>query len=357
LDGSGNPNPSYDQSTVNGFTKVFTGWTFCEVSGAQCPNRTLNAVNFIDPMIVVNPANHDPGSKQILSYPGSSAIVPAGQAPELDMKQALDNIFYHPNVGPFVSKLLIQQLVTSNPTPAYVGRVAGVFNNNGGGIRGDMKAVVRAILLDPEARGNVKTDPDYGHLREPVLYVTNFLRPFNPAAQANPVVAENCGGLSDGMINNVTLTLDQDVYNPPSVFNYYPMDYVIPNTPLAGPEFGIFSTGTALKRPNFVHQMIGPGVGGGTGITVVGNAAAGNYTPCGTRIDLARLQTLATSDPTGAALVDTLNREMMHGAMSPQMRSYILTAVQAVATSDAGLKRARTAVYLVATSPQFQVQR
>ncbi|MDQ3801292.1 MAG: hypothetical protein M3384_17865, partial [Acidobacteriota bacterium] len=127
-------------------------------------------------------------------------------------------------------------------------------------------------------------------------------------------------------------------------------------TPLAGPEFGIFSTGTALKRPNFVHQMIGPGAGGATGITVVGNANAGNYTPCGTRIDLARLQALAASDATGAALIDTLNREMMHGAMSPQMRNYIMTAVQAVATGDT-LKRARTAVYLVATAPQYQVQR
>jgi uncharacterized protein (DUF1800 family) len=357
LDGTGAPIPSYDQSIVNGFTKVFTGWSFCEVPGTQCPNRTQGALNFIDPMIVVNAANHDPGTKQVLNYPGSSSIIPAGQTPEQDMKQALDNIFYHPNVGPFVSKHLIQQLVTSNPTPAYVKRVANVFNNNGSGIRGDMKAVVRAVLLDPEARGNIKTDPDYGHLREPVLYVTNFLRPFNPAAQANPVAAENCGGMSDGMINSVTFTLDQDVFNPPSVFNYYPMDYIIPNTPLAGPEFGIFSTGTALKRPNFVHQMIGPGTGGATGITVVPTVTAANYTPCGTRIDLARLQPLATSDPTGALLVDTLNREMMHGAMSTQMRNYIMTAVQAITASDNGLKRARTAVYLVATAPQFQVQR
>jgi uncharacterized protein (DUF1800 family) len=356
-DSSGAPLPSYDQSTVNGFTKVFTGWTFCEVTGQLCPNRTLVGPNYIDPMIVINPNNHDPGAKQILNYPGASSIVPAGQAPEVDMKQALDNIFYHPNVGPFVSKLLIQQLVTSNPTPAYVGRVAAVFNNNGGGIRGDMKAVVRAILLDPEARGNVKTDPDYGKLREPVLYVTNFLRPFNPIAQANAVATANCNGLSDGMINSVTFTLDQDVWNPPSVFNYYPMDYVIPNTPLNGPEFGIFSTGTALKRPNFVHQMIGPGVGGATGIPVVGNVNAGNFTPCGTRVDLARLQQLAVSDATGAALVDTLNIEMLNGSMSPQVRSNIMTAVQAVTTADAGLKRARTAVYLVATSPQFQVQR
>jgi len=356
LDNQGAPRPSYDQTIVNGFTRVFTGWTFCELTGPQCPNRSLIGPNFIDPMIIINPANHEPGTKQVLSYPGASSVIPAGQSPDVDMKQALDNIFYHPNVGPFVSKLLIQQLVTSNPTPAYVGRVAAVFNSNSAGIRGDMKSVIRAILLDPEARGNIKTDPDYGKLREPVLYITNVLRPFNPAAQANPVVAENCAGLSDGMINNSTLPLDQDVFNPPTVFNYYPMDYIIPNTPLAGPEFGIFSTGTALKRPNFVHQMIGPGAGGATGITVVNNAAAGNYTPCGTRIDLARLQPIVTADPTGATLVDILNREMLHGSMSPQMRSYIMTAVQAVAAGDS-LKRVRTAVYLVATSPQFQVQR
>ncbi|HLM01808.1 MAG TPA: DUF1800 family protein [Pyrinomonadaceae bacterium] len=348
-DGNGAPIPSYDQAIVNGFTKVFTGWTFCELSNGQCPNRTLVGPNYVDPMIITNPNNHDPSSKQVLNYPGASPIIPAGQSPDVDMKQALDNIFYHPNVGPFVGKLLIQQLVTSNPTPAYVGRVAAVFNNNGSGIRGDMRAVIRAILLDPEARGNIKTDPDYGKLREPVLYATNFLRPFNPVAVST---ATACAGQSDGVINGITVPLDQDVWNPPSVFNYYPMDYVIPNTPLAGPEFGIFSTGTALKRPNFIHQMIGPGTGGATGIAV--NAAQG--ITCGTRIDLARLQAIAASDTTGTTLVDTLNREMMNGAMSPQVRSNILTAVQAVATGDP-LKRARTAVYLVATSPQYQVQR
>jgi hypothetical protein len=165
-----------------------------------------------------------------------------------------------------------------------------------------------------------------------------------------------CGGLSDGMINGVTFTLDQDVWNPPTVFNYYPMDYIIPNTPLSGPEFGIFSTGTALKRPNFVHQMIGPGVGGATGIPLVTNTASATYTPCGTRIDLSRFQPLSTADPTGGQLVDALNREMMNGSMSAPMREYIMTAVQAVAATDS-LKRVRTAVYLVATAPQYQVQR
>ena len=342
--------PSYDQAIVDNFTKVFTGWTFC--NGPECPSRAPGILNFTDKM-AVNPANHDNTQKVLLR----GQVIPAGLTPDEDLKLALDNIFHHPNVGPFISKLLIQQMVTSNPTPAYVGRVAAIFNNNGNGIRGDMKAVVRAILLDPEARGNVKTDPDYGHLREPVLYVTNLLRPFNVSAQAN--AGAGCNGESDGILNVVTIPLDQDVLNPPTVFNYYPMDYVIPNTNLAGPEFGIMSTGTALKRPNFVNQFVAPGSNLTTtitGVPVQTNQANVNYAPCGTRIDVTRLQTLATSDTTGAALVDTLDRELLGGSMSPEMRSDILTAVQAV-SAGSPLKRARTALYLVTTSPQFQVQR
>jgi len=277
--------------------------------------------------------------------------------PDTDLKRALDNIFHHPNVGPFISKLLIQQLVTSNPTPAYVGRVASVFNNNGQDIRGDMKAVVRAILLDPEARGNVKTDPDYGHLREPALFITNLLKPFNPSAQAG--AAASCAGQSDGVLNIATLPLDQDLFNPPTVFNYYPMDYIIPGTNLAGPEFGIMSTGTALKRPNFVNQFVSPNNNPATpGIPLNINQPGTNvnYAPCGTRIDLSRLQALVTADQTGGTLIDTLNRELLGGSMSPAMRADITAAVQAVAAGST-LKRARTALYLVATSPQFQVQR
>jgi uncharacterized protein (DUF1800 family) len=355
LDGQGNRIPTYDQSVVNGFTKVFTGWTFCNLSDQQiCPNNVAGRVNYRDPMIIINAANHDTTEKRVLSYPGGISTIPAGQTPDQDLNAALNNIFNHPNVGPFIGKLLIQQLVTSNPTPAYVYRVAAAFNDNGRGVRGDLKAVIYAILLDPEARGNIKTDPDYGHLREPVLYVTNVLRPFNPIANNNATPNAGCVGLSDGVINGITLTLDQDVYNPPTVFNYYQMDYVIPNTNLAGPEFGIFSTGTALKRPNFVNLMVQPG---GTVATpgILINAA--QNIPCGTRIDLARYQSLAVADSSGALLVDALNKEMMHGAMSATMRNEILTAVQAVTTSDGGLKRTRTAFYLVATSSQFQVQR
>jgi uncharacterized protein (DUF1800 family) len=339
LDAEGNLIPTYTQAEVNGFTKVFTGWTFC---GQQCPNTQPGIRNFTAPM-VLNPANHDTTEKQLLNYPGAVSIIPAGLSAEQDLQMALDNIFYHPNVAPFVSKILIQQLVTSNPTPAFVSRVSAVFNDNGQGIRGDLRAVVRAILTDPEARGNLKTDPDYGHLREPVLFVTNILRPANPTANLN--AAGDCNNQSDGVLNGSTLVLDQDVFNPPSVFNYYPLDYTLQNTNLYAPEFGIFSTGTALKRPNFVNQMVF-----GTGIVPTGDAR------CGTKIDVSHWQALAAADASGALLVDTMNTEILHGSMSPPVRNHILTAVQAVAPTDS-LKRARTALYLVTTSPQFQVQR
>ncbi|MET0752331.1 MAG: DUF1800 domain-containing protein [Pyrinomonadaceae bacterium] len=353
LDGQGNRIPTYNQETIVNFAKVFTGWTFCS---STCNGSEPGIVNFRDPM-VVNPANHDTTSKTLLNYPGATPLVPAGQTPDEDLDAALNNIFNHPNVAPFISKLLIQQLVTSNPTPAYVGRVSAVFRDNGQGIRGDLKAVIRAILLDPEARGNLKTDPNYGKLREPVLFVTNTLRPFNPTANNNITVPVSCNGRSDGVINGITQTLDQDVFSPPSVFNYYPMEYVIPNTPLSGPEFGIFSTGTALKRPNFVNQMAPPNSSGASGIlAVAATAAVPTNVPCGTQIDLTRLQLLASSDTSGALLLDTLNREMMHGSMSTPVRNGFLTAIQAVAAGNT-LKRARTAYYLVATLPQYQVQR
>jgi uncharacterized protein (DUF1800 family) len=353
LDTLGNRIPSYNQETINNFTKIFTGWTFCNTS---CTNSQFGIVNYRDPMVVTL-ANHDTTSKTLLSYPGGVSIVPAGQSPDVDLDSALDNIFYHPNVAPFISKSLIQQLVTSNPTPAYVGRVAAVFANNGKGIRGDLKAVVLAILLDPEARGDNKTDPDYGKLREPVLFVTSILRPFNPIANNNISVPGSCGGLSDGVLNVITQPLDQDVFNSPTVFNYYSMDYVIPGTPLHGPEFGIFSTGTALKRPNFANQMAPPNSASNGGVLAVAStASAPTSVPCGTRIDMSRLQTLAAADSTGATLLDTLNRELMHGTMSPQMRTEFLIAIQAVSAANT-LKRARTAYYLVTTSSQYQVQR
>lgn len=356
LDNQGNRIPTYNQDVVNGFSKVFTGWSLCNTT---CANSQPGILNFRDPM-VLDPASHDITQKQVLIYDGATSIIPAGQTAQQDLDQAINNIFNHPNVGPFVGKILIQQLVTSNPTPAYVERVARTFNGEapyGRGERGDMKAVIKAILLDPEARGNIKNDPDYGQLKEPVLYATKFLRPFNPTAQAN--ANANCGGLSDGVINPATAPLEQDAFNAPTVFNYYPFDYILPGTNLNAPEFGIFSTGTALKRPNFINQMTppgSPGLPGGIPAINPNLPNLANHIPCGTRIDLTRLQTLSEADATGGQLVDTLNKELLHGLMSAVMRTEILNAVQQVGANN-HVKRARTALYLVATSPQYQVQR
>lgn len=338
-DAQGNPIPTYDQNTVNNFTKVFTGWGFCNTQ-ATCPSFVTGTVNYKDPM-VLNQNNHDVTAKTLLSYPNAPNVsIAANTNGTTELDQALDNIFNHPNVAPFVSRYLIQQLVTSDPTPAYVGRVAAVFNNNGSGVRGDLKAVVKAILLDPEARGNLKTDPNYGKLREPVQFATNVLRSFG-------VTAASGSGQSDGYINPQTASMGQNAFNAPTVFNYYSPDYVVPGTALNGPEFGIMTTGTAIARANFVNTM------------VYNRINVSSFAPTGTAINLTEMQAIAAADASGNLLVDALNQKMMHGAMSAQMRSTILTAVQAVANtgSTASLDRAKQAIYLIATSSQYQVQR
>lgn len=337
LDGSNNPIPTYDQTTVNNFTEVFTGWILNPVSPVPSTR------NYLDPLVLVQ-GNHDVTSKTLLQYPGAPfATVPAGQNGAVDLDNALDNIFYHPNVGPFVSKQLIQHLVTSDPTPAYVSRVAAVFNNNGQGDRGDLKAVVRAILIDPEARGDVKNDPNYGHLREPVLLVTNILRQFNARA-ANGAV----GSTSDGFINPQTVVMSQDVFRPPTVFNYYSPDYVVPGTTVLGPEFGIMTTSTSLRRINFANTIVFN--------TIPTTLPGSTNAPTGTSIDLSAMQALAAADTSGAQLIEALNKKMLHGTMSAEMRNIVTTGVLAVPSSNT-LLRARQAIYLVATSSQYQVQR
>lgn len=332
------PVPSYDQTTINNFTKVFTGWGFCNNStNPACPNVSLGTVNFKDPLLL-NQNAHDITAKTLLNYPNAvNTNIAAGLNGNVELDLALDNIFNHPNVAPFISKLLIQHLVTSDPTPAYVGRVASVFNNNGAGTRGDLKAVVRAILLDPEARGDVKTDPNYGKLREPVQLMTNVLRAFN-------VRSADGTQRSDGAVQNLASNMSQNPFYSPTVFNYYTPDYVIPGTSLLGPEFNILTTGTAIARANFVNTMVF------SRVNVSENA------PLGTSIDLTEMQALAAADPTGNQLLDALNQRMMHGAMPAQMRATILTAVQAVSAATP-LARAQQAIYLIASSSQYQVQR
>jgi uncharacterized protein (DUF1800 family) len=173
-------------------------------------------------------------------------VAPAGLPQASDLSAALDNVFYHPNVGPFVAKQLIQHLVKSNPSPAYVSRVAVAFANNGSGVRGDMKAVITAVLMDPEARANDaggNDQPTDGHMQEPALYLAGLIRAFN------------------GTVNDQNyfpydlLNLDQDIFNAASVFSYYSPSYVVPAgyipplppTQPTGGEFQIFDTYTSSE--------------------------------------------------------------------------------------------------------------
>jgi hypothetical protein len=278
-------------------------------------------------MVAVD-SNHDTTAKQLLVYPGVSGggMLSAGGTAAQDLQGALANVFNHPNVGPFVSRELIQHLVTSNPSPAYIQRVARVFIDNGSGVRGDMKAVITAILMDVEARRGddpataVVTD---GHLQEPILYMTGLLRAFGATSDGS-----NLGYYGGGM--------GQEALYSPSVFNFYSPSYVIPGTTMYGPEFQILTTATSLNRVNWVNSFV-----------------FGSIAP-GTTVDFSSYATQA-SNPT--ALLGSLNTLILHGSMSSDMQSSILTAMQAVpAGSKPGLQQAQAAIYLIATSSQYQVQ-
>jgi uncharacterized protein (DUF1800 family) len=376
LDGSGNPIPTYTQDTVNNVTAAFTGWVFS--SAVSLPGNR-NPINYFDPMIPGPAANHDTTQKRLLDLspspttnpdgsprnPGDPAYLSAGQAARPELDAALDNIFYHPNVGPFICKNLIQQLVTSNPSPAYVARVASVFNNNGSGVRGDMAAVFRAIWLDTtEARGDLITDPNYGKLREPVQYVNNLLRLFNAQSYNDPGTPSE-GNLVYNPSNQLT-PLEQEPLRPATVFSYFsPFNVAVQSPLLLGPEFGILDTTTAIRRANFINTMLNPnGAATAYGIAPQSPTTDPLSTPNGTKLDLygtnpayTNWVDLATNDTrNGQDLLDRLNLLMMHNSMSPDMYNSILTAIQAVSSSNP-LKRVKVAIYLVASSSQYQVQR
>jgi len=324
LDASGAPIPTYDQGdAIEGFAHVFTGWTYPVLPGV--PARKHNPKNFLGDMVPVD-SNHDKGAKTLLNGVG----LPPGQSIQSDLTNAIHNIFMHPNVGPFIGKQLIQKLVTGDPTPQYVSRVAAAFNNNGQGVRGDMKAMINVILTDPEARGAIKLDPGYGKLREPVLFMAAAARALNTA--------------SDGVyFQQQSTQLGQRLFYPASVFNYYPPTYVLPGTVALAPEFAIQNSSTAINRYNFTNTLS------------FGTIAPLATLPgaIGTKPDWTALSALA-GNPN--ALLDKLNVLLLHGTMPAAMRASIVPAINAIAATDP-LTRAKTAFYLVVTSPQYQVER
>ena len=348
LDAQGLPVPVYTQADVDEFTRVFTGWNF---NRAPTPALPAGTTNYRDPMVPRGGTTHDRNPKNLFGTalagcPGTNGASNSACA-QAELNQALDVIFNHPNVGPFVSRQLIQHLVTSNPSPAYVARVADAFDNDCAGLypespcfnqRGNMKAVVRNILLDPEARGDVKTDPAYGKLREPVQYINNFLRAFN--ASSDGVIAQG----TSGVVGDAPAVMGQPLFRPATVFSYYEPDYQVTGTRLQGPAFGILTTSTTLRRANWVNQLLYFGLQPSPNV------------PTGTQVNMAPVINLSNDPP---AMVEYLNALLLHGTMSAAMKAEVVKAVEFIPTSssDYQRRRAQTAIYLVATSAQYEVQR
>ena len=327
LDADSQPVLTYGQPEVKAFARAMTGWTYPPYPGTPPKSavKTEEMQRYYGSPMATRPERHDTAAKRVLR----GIEIPAGQTPDADVRAAIRNVFLHPNVGPFIGRQLIRHLVTGTPTPAYVDRVAQVFDNDGTGMRGNLRAVVRAILLDPEARTPADGDPRYGRFREPAQFVTAMLR----------IV----GAASDGIfVDEVTRAMGQDVFYPPSVFNYYPAEYRIPMTDIVAPAMALHNTNTVLARSNFAFWMLWEG-----GIDRNTEIA----TSIGTKLQLQPWIALA-ADP--RKLVETIDQRFFGGAMPVGVGSTIYDALLQI--DDAG-ERARTALFLATTAFQFQVSR
>ncbi len=313
-DADGSPIPTYNQAAVSGLAAALTGWTFAGSNDFYNPTR-----NYRSPM-ASSPAHHTPEAKSILD----GVTIPAGQSPEQDLQQALDAIFANPNVGRFIARELIQRLVTSNPSPGYLYRVAAVFDDNGQGIRGDLKAVTKAILLDYDARGASKIGQGAGKEKEPILRLTSLYR----AIPSHPV-----NGLFSIYLNP---EFGEDPLTSPTVFNFFSPDYVAPGAvALAGltsPELQITTETTVVEQANTIF-------------------AALFYQD----IPLDFTQELALAgDPAG--LVDHLNLLFMNGAMSSGMRTVLIDTITQLPADDPP-ERVQSALWLVLNSPEFVMEK
>jgi uncharacterized protein (DUF1800 family) len=330
LDAQGRPLETYNIATIQEGARALTGWNYAPATGQ--PN--LGDSNPLNPFaaMIPNTANHDTGSKTLLN----GQVIPAGQTVTQDLDSVIDNVFNHPNVGPFIGRQLIQHLVTSNPSSAYIARITAVFNNNGQGVRGDLRAVVRAILLDPEARGNSKTAPIYGKLREPALFLTHFFRGLN------------CTGGMWGVPQR-SRTMGQDIFTPPSVFSYYQPDFriIVNGQPVVAPPAQLLTTSTIIQRMNMLNDFLfSPPIQPGGDPNPTGSITTSVV------FDFAPWDQLA---PNPTQLVDRLNEALMHNTMSAQMRQRVIDAVTSVQNNNR--MRVQTAIYIIASSMQYQVQR
>jgi hypothetical protein len=308
LNEQGQTIPAYTQEDVRQLALALTGWTYGNASGIS--PQSINSNYYPGPMLPI-PANHDSSLKELLGKPLRGRTIMA------DLDGAIDIIFNHSNVGPFVATRLIRALVTSNPSPAYIARVAAAFNDNGAGGRGDMKAVIKAILLDAEAR-NDSPPSNFGRLRTPVQHTIALMRALTIPTGDPSQYAYIYDSMGESMLN------------APSVFGHYSPMFRIPRTSLFGPEFQIYSATDAVNRANLFYSFF--------------------YNPW--PINPA-LQPFVNVAGNSTALVNAVDNALLYGRMSPQMRTAILNALPAMYDNN---QKVMTVLYLTATSGDYLVQ-
>jgi len=315
LDANKNPVPTYTQAIVTNMARVLTGWTYPTAPGATA--KTNNPAYYTGQMFAVD-AEHDKTAKPIFA----SVTIPAGQTAEQDLDSLLDALMSQPTMAPFVSQQLIQHLVTSNPSPAYVHRVSQVFTNNGSGVTGDLQAVVAAILTDPEARAaddpSATVNSNFGHLREPILFMTNILRGLNATLTTTSTV------------QNLATEMGEDLFAAPSVFSYFSPQYRTASG-LLGPEFQIYSTQTVADRADIV------------------NSAVYGKLDKSTTVDLTPFINQAGNTTN---LLNYIGSVFLHGGMSTALQQAATSAVNAATTPTA---KAQAALYVVLTSGEYGV--
>ncbi|MBB5746998.1 DUF1800 domain-containing protein [Brevundimonas variabilis] len=339
-DANGAAIPSYTSTDITELAKVFTGfsWYHPTPSNNTFLGRNRDPESAVRSMIPYG-QYHSTSAKTFLG----KSIAAGSTDARAELNEALDTLFNHPNTGPFLARRLIQRLVTSNPSPAYVGRVAAVFNNNGQGVRGDLAAVVRAILLDREA-STIGTDPGSGKVREPMIRLTNWMRAFGATSvSGNYLIGSTRSNVS----------LGQAPLTAPSVFNFYRPGYVPPNTRLGAanltaPEFQIVDEVSVAGYANTMVGAIGNGIGTGTDV----------------RSTYAQEVAIAHD---ANALADRMNAILLYGQMSGRLRQRIIESVNSVPIpggtasaaqiTTARLNRTRIAIYLTMISPEYLVQR
>jgi len=315
LDQTNNPIPTYNQTVVTNMARLFTGWTYPTAPGATA--RINNPEYYYGQMFAVE-SEHDTTAKTVFA----NIAIPAGQTAEQDLESLLDAWMVQPTMAPFVSRQLIQHLVTSNPSPGYIARVSSVFQNDGHGVTGNLQAVITAVLTDPEARAGddatAPVNPTFGHMREPVLFISNILRGLNATLSPTSTVYYD------------TAELGEDLFNAPSVFSYFSPLYRLPNG-LLGPEFQIYSTQTAVDRADIVYAILYGQIDKGTQV---------NLTP------------FVQQAGSTSSLLAYINRIFLHGSMSSDLTE---AAADAASAAPTPLAKAQAALYVVLTSGEYQI--